>query len=250
MDMFAALQRHSAGEALYQCQIMTNDTGGKSRGCGTLSQLQHLGNYTDKKLARSRFKCWTPAFILLDPYLQLITVHCTRDVDQNRNTLSKSPTNSGSKSEFGLGQYPGPGHERCQASTAHTKANGIKSKAGKAWGKYSLLPMAGFQVLALVGDRSLDYSLERPSTAEKHTIINCPPASNVYEEYDHIKVYQKWVWRIPVWRRTGKPISTLITDFMEFTISKNLISPLSTKKSTYRKRRTQKILQSLPYCRK
>ncbi|CAM5164784.1 unnamed protein product [Eretmochelys imbricata] len=48
--------------------------------------------------------------------------------------------------------------------------------------------MAGFQVLALVGDRSLDYSLEQPSTAEKHTIINCPPASNVYEEYDHIKV--------------------------------------------------------------
>lgn len=37
--------------------------------------------------------------------------------------------------------------------------------------------------------------------------------------------------------------------FPEFTISKNLISPLSTKKSTYRKRRTQKnfaVLTLLP----
>ncbi|XP_042713783.1 uncharacterized protein LOC103307538 isoform X4 [Chrysemys picta bellii] len=124
MDMFTALQRHSTGEALYQCQIMTNDIGGKSQGCGMLSQLQHLGNYTDKKLARSRFKCWTPAFILLDPYLQLITVHCTR---------------------------------------------------------------AGFQALAFVGDRRLDESLDTLSTAEKHTISNCPPASNVYEEYGHSK---------------------------------------------------------------
>ncbi|XP_042713787.1 uncharacterized protein LOC103307538 isoform X6 [Chrysemys picta bellii] len=78
----------------------------------------------NKKLARSRFKCWTPAFILLDPYLQLITVHCTR---------------------------------------------------------------AGFQALAFVGDRRLDESLDTLSTAEKHTISNCPPASNVYEEYGHSK---------------------------------------------------------------
>ncbi|XP_065428871.1 uncharacterized protein LOC103307538 isoform X2 [Chrysemys picta bellii] len=78
---------------------------------------------SDKKLARSRFKCWTPAFILLDPYLQLITVHCTR----------------------------------------------------------------GFQALAFVGDRRLDESLDTLSTAEKHTISNCPPASNVYEEYGHSK---------------------------------------------------------------